>query len=286
MRIQDMFIDSTEIFGTTHFQGREFSSDPTDARHLLYRLAVCHLNVPGKLSMVTRAYPAYGLLHLISGSLQYNSQLDPKQAMTISGDMLLLIDCHIPHKLTAKFSCEFEILYFDGYSAPYFCDQLFNHCSYFNIASTNELLQKYRLLLQDSCTSILSNLYLTDLLTRITLRVAPAADHIPSYLLQIKELFDTSYYKSFSLEELEQQFHVNRYRVCKDFKQHFQLSPMQYLHQVRVQAAQVLLRENDMHIHEIADEVGYENVNHFIHHFKKTAGTTPAAYRQNISSYL
>lgn len=286
MKMNDMLIDTSEKFGSPHFQGKEFPCDSNTARYLLYRLAACHVHTPGKLSMTTRAYPAYGLLHLLSGSLQYNSQLTPEQALTISGDKLLLIDCHVPYQLTAKFACAFEILYFDGYSASYFCNQLLDHRSYFSMDSTYELLQKYRLLFQDSCTDMLSNLYLTDLLTRITLRVAPAADHIPSYLLQIKELFDTSYYKSFSLEELEQQFHVNRYRICKDFKQHFQLSPMQYLHQVRVQAAQVLLRENDMHIHEIADEVGYENVNHFIHHFKKTAGTTPAAYRQNISSYL
>ena len=67
--------------------------------------------------------------------------------------------------------------------------------------------------------------------------------------------------------------------VKYDFKNCFQTSPLQYLHKIRIQAAKDLLIETDMKVHEISYEVGYENVNHFIAHFKKFSGTTPTAYR-------
>ena len=288
MKIDDMFIDPIENLNSRGFNLdlREIPCEPDATRYLLYRLAIGHAHAQGSFSLSTRAYPAYGLLHLLSGSLQYSSQIDPEQSSTLTGDSLLLIDCHIPCKLSLKFAGEFEILYFDGYATPYFCNQLFKQSSFFSIQSAQELMSKYQLLLQDSCHTMLCNMYLTDLLTRMTLQIAPINNGIPSYLLQIKELFDTRYYEAHTLEELEQEFHINRYRICKEFKAHFHTSPLQYLHQVRILTAQALLREGELKIHEIAYEVGYESVNHFIHHFKKTAGTTPAEYRKNISSYL
>ncbi|MBQ8040786.1 MAG: helix-turn-helix transcriptional regulator [Lachnospiraceae bacterium] len=127
-----------------------------------------------------------------------------------------------------------------------------------------------------------THLVLTDFLTRLVKCITNKSVKPPKYILQIKELFDSAYYTNHTLEELEHEFQITRYRICRDFNQHFHISPIQYLHQVRIQNAQLLLQEGNMKIHEIAYEVGYENVNHFIHHFKKTAGITPAAYRKTL----
>ena len=72
---------------------------------------------------------------------------------------------------------------------------------------------------------------------------------------------------------------MSRYRLCREFKSCYQTSPLQYLHRVRIQAAKSLLVETNLKIHEISYETGYENVNHFIAHFKKITGMTPTEYR-------
>jgi AraC-like DNA-binding protein len=46
------------------------------------------------------------------------------------------------------------------------------------------------------------------------------------------------------------------------------------------------LLSGDKRIHEIANEVGYENTNHFINLFKKETGLTPAAYRRTMSDRI
>ena len=68
-------------------------------------------------------------------------------------------------------------------------------------------------------------------------------------------------------------------RLCREFKSHYRTSPLQYLHRMRVQAARSLLAETNLKVHEISYEVGYENVNHFIAHFRKLTGLTPREYR-------
>lgn len=41
----------------------------------------------------------------------------------------------------------------------------------------------------------------------------------------------------------------------------------------------MLLTGTNLKVHEISYEVGYENVNYFIAHFKKNTGMTPTQYR-------
>ncbi len=81
------------------------------------------------------------------------------------------------------------------------------------------------------------------------------------------------------MEELEEQYHISKYRICREFSAAFGLPPLKYLNKRRIEAAQNLLLSGDKRIHEIAADVGYENTNHFINLFKKETGLTPLVYR-------
>lgn len=54
-----------------------------------------------------------------------------------------------------------------------------------------------------------------------------------------------------------------------------------YLNGLRIQRAGQLLLQTDMKIYEVCEAVGYNNVEHFNHVFKKKMGTTPKSYRQS-----
>lgn len=53
-----------------------------------------------------------------------------------------------------------------------------------------------------------------------------------------------------------------------------------YLNGLRIERAGQLLRQTDMKIYEVCEAVGYHNVEHFNHVFKKKMGVTPKIYRQ------
>lgn len=74
--------------------------------------------------------------------------------------------------------------------------------------------------------------------------------------------------------------------VCMDdkyvsglFKKKLGVSIIQYLHGIRIEHAQRLLRETDRTISDIGERVGFANDNYFIKIFKRFTGGTPASFR-------
>ena len=63
------------------------------------------------------------------------------------------------------------------------------------------------------------------------------------------------------------------------FKKKEGLSPIDYLTQVRMEAAKSTLRNTDIPASEIAALVGYEDPRYFYKVFKKYTGLTPTEYR-------
>ncbi|MFW5846364.1 MAG: helix-turn-helix transcriptional regulator [Planctomycetota bacterium] len=63
------------------------------------------------------------------------------------------------------------------------------------------------------------------------------------------------------------------------FKRVALISPRAYITRARVQAAGCRLRESDMPIARIAEELGYGSVYHFSSQFRRHTGLSPSAWR-------
>ena len=125
--------------------------------------------------------------------------------------------------------------------------------------------------------------WFNDILTELCVFVSSSSkkkDSTPSYLMSIKKKMDTDYHIQFSLDDLEDEYRISRYRICREFSQHFGSSPMHYLNHQRILAAKKLLLTTDLSVHEVGSQVGIENTNHFINLFKKDTGTTPLSFKQ------
>ena len=57
-----------------------------------------------------------------------------------------------------------------------------------------------------------------------------------------------------------------------------------YLNDLRLFHAQEFLMQTDLKMYEISDRVGYNNVEHFNHIFKKKFGKTPSEYRKSADN--
>lgn len=130
---------------------------------------------------------------------------------------------------------------------------------------------------------IMYSKWINDIFTELSIYAADSTrqrDQIPSYMAEMKELFDLKYQETYTLEELEQHFEKSRYRLCREFSQYFGQSPIQYLNHQRIEAAKYLLLSTDLSIHEVGSSVGIDNTNHFINLFKKETGATPLVFKQ------
>lgn len=55
---------------------------------------------------------------------------------------------------------------------------------------------------------------------------------------------------------------------------------MDYLSQIRINAAKELLFEENIPVAEVAELCGFVNASHFTRYFKEKTGYTPAAFRR------
>jgi transcriptional regulator GlxA family with amidase domain len=74
----------------------------------------------------------------------------------------------------------------------------------------------------------------------------------------------------------------------RSFKRRFQqatgLSPLQYVHTLRIEEAKQMLESGDEPVERIADEVGYEDAGFFSRLFQRNVGLTPAQYRRRFGA--
>lgn len=83
-----------------------------------------------------------------------------------------------------------------------------------------------------------------------------------------------------SLEAIASHLNMSQYYFCHLFKQSIGISPYQYVLQQRINKAKQLLKQRQLTITDVALECGFANQTHFTKHFRKLAGMTPRAYRE------
>jgi two-component system response regulator YesN len=67
------------------------------------------------------------------------------------------------------------------------------------------------------------------------------------------------------------------------FKKETKITFINYLTQVRMDAAKELLRNTNLKSFEIAEKVGYSEPNYFSYSFKKRFGLSPSEYRNSFN---
>ncbi|MGN8682466.1 response regulator transcription factor [Gracilibacillus sp. HCP3S3_G5_1] len=84
-----------------------------------------------------------------------------------------------------------------------------------------------------------------------------------------------------TLERIAESLHVSSVYLSKMIKQEVGVSYVKIVTQIRVQAAEKLLKTTDLSIREIAERVGYDSQHYFSTAFRKLTGMPPKQFRQN-----
>ena len=274
---------TTTSMPITHFLPKSITKASDRPVSFLYPLAVGHILMLPELSLSFGPLPAYGILYVTRGS---GTLLTGKRHFHLSGSSFAFFDLQGGFTIAAGDHLEYDILYFNGASVSYYYEELHRTEGLFLSSLSSTGIGSFLRPLMPAGAQTLSTFafhrYLTDLLTELVeySEAIEQKESIPDYLRQVKEYFDDNFFMDISLDSLESLFHVNRYRLCREFRTHYLMPPIQYLHLARITKAKTLLTDTALKVHEISYQVGYENTNHFIHHFKKITGQTPAVYRE------
>jgi AraC-like DNA-binding protein len=98
-------------------------------------------------------------------------------------------------------------------------------------------------------------------------------------LHHVKAIIENNIHAPHSLAELSKAVGLNDFKLKKGFKSLFGNTVFGYLHEIRMQEAQRLLRDTTKTIQDISEFCGYAYVQHFTTAFRSKFGVTPATVR-------
>lgn len=103
---------------------------------------------------------------------------------------------------------------------------------------------------------------------------------LPAHKLRrVSEFIDANLESDLTLTELAQAAELSPYHFARSFKQTTGVTPIQFLMQRRIETAKQLLADERLPIIEVSARAGFKNQSHFTTLFRKLAGITPKAYR-------
>ena len=102
---------------------------------------------------------------------------------------------------------------------------------------------------------------------------------------KVMQYINKHYRENINLQHLADMSNLNKNYLCRIFKKHFGISPIEYIISQRLNYAQSLILNTDMSINEIAAACGYNDTSFFIMQYKRYYGTTPTKTRNNIYLY-
>lgn len=105
----------------------------------------------------------------------------------------------------------------------------------------------------------------------------------PPLVAELLDYLHTHYEEEISMESLSKRFHVNRTTLNQRFKLTMQMPITQYLIELRMQVAKVLLANTLLQVGEIMTRTGFSDLTHFNRTFKQRTGMTPTQFREEYS---
>ncbi|MCL6417616.1 helix-turn-helix domain-containing protein [Aestuariirhabdus sp. Z084] len=106
--------------------------------------------------------------------------------------------------------------------------------------------------------------------------------HSDALILQIQGWMEQRYAQAFSMATLSDHFGLSNRTFVRRFKQATGVTPLNYLQEVRLNAASRLLVQSHQSIEVITHSVGYEDISSFTRMFKRRTGYSPSGYRSRF----
>lgn len=100
--------------------------------------------------------------------------------------------------------------------------------------------------------------------------------------LATKRIRERIFDSDLTIRQVKERLGITSSTFAARFRRYHRRTPKRYARHLRVKAAKRLFRYEELSIMEIAFEVGYENYRTFARVFKRHAGCSPAAFRDDL----
>ncbi|WP_219837286.1 AraC family transcriptional regulator [Paenibacillus sp. R14(2021)] len=133
----------------------------------------------------------------------------------------------------------------------------------------------YELRLKGMLLSLLSHV----LRDRYWAHTVTSSGHM-ELLSEIRTYIEHHAHRSLKLDELSERFHLSKFYLIHLFRTTFQLTPIQYHQQIRMEKAKSMIQYTGLFMQDIAELLGYANIHAFSRAFKAHTGCSPSDFRR------
>lgn len=111
-------------------------------------------------------------------------------------------------------------------------------------------------------------------------KIPDNSDKITGGLVNVIEFIEKNYMGKISMEQLCRAADMSEAHLCRLFKKHFGMRPIEYLNKKRIQKAKELLTLSYISVESAATSIGFENPSYFSKLFHRYEGCTPSEYKE------
>lgn len=216
-----------------------------------------------------------------------------QQRHAFAQDDLVFITPYSQHSITSNEKMTVLVLEFDLEKLDSSIKEILSQHSFqdtklvkLNVSEAGDVRKLLRRMLyeqsQGKAINILAmKIYLAELLL-ILLRSGEKSTITDANTLRaerIRKYIDTHYFEIMDSNDISQQFEISTRHVNSIFKNQFEMTPMKYLNEVRMEVAKKLLLETDKDIASICFEIGFDAISTFYRRFKEYTHLSPNHYR-------
>lgn len=115
---------------------------------------------------------------------------------------------------------------------------------------------------------------------RLALKKKSTREEIYRRLFYAKDFIDCNYIENLTLKKISGVAMLSENHLLRNFKQVFNISPFQYIMQLKIAEAKRQIIETDKSVTEIAISLGYSSLSNFSYYFKNVVGLSPFALRK------
>lgn len=258
---------------------------PNTLNSLLYLQSFILIDADTRYFTKRADYASYLLLYTYSGegTLKYNGT-----TYTLKENEGFFIDCRKPHEYyTASDRWYHADLHFDGSPASYIYEEFEReHRNKFHFSTRDAYQTRLEALLYDyTNASVHRDFYvsahLNTLLSFILLESEKQnTSDMPDTICYLLKYMEANYASALTLDHLASFAGISKYHLSREFKKYTGYSPNDYLIELRLAHAKLLLTNTTLPSYKIGVIVGIPNEANFLRLFKQRTGITPGAYRK------
>ncbi len=104
---------------------------------------------------------------------------------------------------------------------------------------------------------------------------------LPDYIVDAKKILDGSLWESLNLDAVCKSVGISKPQLIKSFKRYHGATPYNYLLDLKINTAKLLLVNTDTSIKEIAYSLKFPDEYYFSNLFKKKVGVSPTVYKNS-----